>query len=240
MNEIGLTEQLLALEDRISHLETQKKDKWDIFNIFASLMIPASIAFAGYFFSTALKEAEIKSSEALAARQEQIAIINSKVGQAELISEFLDPLTGDNEQKKRVAIRGILIALPEEGPQIVGAVLESDPSEGIQEFARTELDRQREQLIQGVFSGEKPTRISATTELIRGWSRDPGLVPEIIAYGEQRLKNKSGVVNTLVILQNVDIQSLKDHQENVLGFIESAIPNGSQTAEHAEKVRARL
>jgi hypothetical protein len=241
MDDNVIKERLTELEVRLALLESQKgKDKWDIFNIVASLLIPASIAFAGYYFSNALKQAEIDSNRALADRQEQIAIINAKVGQAELISEFLEPLTGENEQKKRVAIRGILIALPEDGPQIVNAVSQSDPSAEIQEYATTELDMQREQLIRRAFDDEKPVRIAATTDLIRGWSRDAKLVPELIAYANQHIAHKSGVINALVILQNVDIQSLKDHREAVLEFTERARPNGPQTAEEADKVRARL
>jgi hypothetical protein len=243
MDETVLKERLTELEVRLALLESEKdkgKDKWDIFNIIASLLIPASIAFSGYYFSNAMKQAEIDSSEALAARQAQIAIINAKVGQAELISEFLEPLTGENEQKKRVAIRGILIALPEDGPQIVNAVSESDPNAEIQEYARSELDLQREQLIRRAFDDEKPVRIAATTDLIRGWSRDVKLVPDLIAYANQHLSHKSGVINTLVILQNVDINSLRGHHEAVLAFTERVRPNGPQTAEHADKVKARL
>lgn len=243
MDETGLKEQLTTMEERLALLENEKrkgKDKWDIFNIIASLLIPASIAFSGYYFSNALKQAEIQSSEALAARQAQIAIINAKVGQAELISEFLEPLTGDNEQKKRIAIRGILIALPEDGPQLVSAVSESDPNAEIQAYAKSELDMQREQLIKRAFDDEKPVRISATTDLIRGWSRDAKLVPELISYANQNLTHKSGVINTLVILQNVDSQSLRDNREAVLDFIQRARPNGPQTAEHGDKVQARL
>ena len=240
MNENDLQQKITALERKVSLLEKKKKDHWDIFNIIASLLIPASIAFAGYYFSTAIKEAEIRSSEEMASRQENIAIINAKVGQAELISAFLEPLTGDDQQKKRVAIRGILIALPEEGPQIVSVVSESDPSEDIQEFAKSELDIQREQLIKRAFSDEKTVRISATTELVRGWSRDQILVPELTKFAMQHLSNKSGVINALVILENVDINLLQENKDIVLSFIESAIPNGPQTASHANTVKSRL
>ncbi len=251
MEETELQQKIAALELKVSLLEERKKDKWDIFNIVASLLIPASIAFAGYYFSTAIKEAEIQSSIAikkaeiqsskeLAARQENIAIINAKVAQAELISEFLEPLTGDDDDKKRVAIRGILIALPDEGPQIVAVVSESDPSKDIQKFAKSELDIQREQLIKRAFSDQKTVRIAATTELVRGWSRDQKLVPEIAKYAMQHLSHKSGVINTLVVMQNVDIHSLLENKDIVLSFIEKAIPNGPKTASHAEKVRKRL
>jgi hypothetical protein len=187
-----------------------------------------------------MKEAEIRSSEELASRQENIAIINSKVRQAELVSAFLEPLTGDDERRKRVAIRGILIALPEEGPQFVAAVSESDPSEEIQKFAKSELDTQRDQLIKRAFSEEKSSRIAATTELVRGWSRDQKLIPEVVDFAMQHLSHKSGVINALVVLQNVDFNSLIENKEIVLSFIEKAIPNGPQTASHAEKVRSRL
>ena len=240
MNEIEIRKNLNDLEKKISLLQEKKKDKWDIFNIIASLLIPASIAFAGYFFSSAMKEAEIRSSEELASRQENIAIINSKIGQAELVSAFLEPLTGDDARKKRVAIRGILIALPEEGPQIVAVVSESDPNAEIQKFAKSELDIQRGQLIKRAFSDEKTIRIEATTELIRGWSRDQKLVPEIVKFASQHLSHKSGVINTLVVLENVNINSLLESKEIVRGFIEKAIPNGPQTASHAEKVKKRI
>lgn len=240
MDQSEIEKKLEAIEKELSKLKTKKKDAWDIFNIIASLLIPASIAFSGYFFSVAMKEAEIRSSEELATRQENIAIISAKVGQAKLIATFIEPLTGDNETKKRVAIRGILIALPEEGPQIVAVVSESDSNEEIQKFAISELDKQRKQLINRAFDTKKPVRITATTELIRGWTRDPKLVPEIIEYATQRLSMKSGIVNTLVILQNVDQNILVSNKEKILIFVEMVIPNGSQTAALAEKVKNRL
>ena len=240
MENVEIQKKLNLLEEKIVQIEKKKKDKWDIFNIIASLLIPASIAFAGYYFSNAIKEAEIRSSENLAAKQESIARINAKVGQAELISAFLEPLTGEDVQKKRVAIRGILIALPVEGPQIVSAVSESDPDKEIQKFANTELDKQRAQLIQNAFSSEKSVRIAATTELARGWKRDPKLVVEMVEYALHNISSKSGVINTLVVLQNVDVVLLQENSDLVSDFIVKAIPNGSQTASQAENVRERL
>ncbi|NIU05621.1 MAG: hypothetical protein GWO40_15265 [Gammaproteobacteria bacterium] len=57
------------MQERISELERRlaeigdKKDAWDIFQIIASLLVPASIAFAGCYFSAAIAEGRRKWAE---------------------------------------------------------------------------------------------------------------------------------------------------------------------------------
>ncbi len=61
---MSIEDRILSLEQWMKEIGTRKKkDCWDIFQIVAGLLIPASIAFAGYLFSTSMKEAEIKSNE---------------------------------------------------------------------------------------------------------------------------------------------------------------------------------
>jgi hypothetical protein len=240
MLEDEIKQKMKSLEKRLIAIESKKKDIWDIFKIIASLLIPLAIAFSGYYFSTAMKAAEIKSNEVLASRQESIAIINAKVAQARLIASFLEPLTGDDAQKKKIAIKGILIALPDEGPNIVSTISVTDESEEIQRYAKSSLDKRRRQLIQDIFSKNKRARISATTELVSGWRKDEKLVPLMLDFAISNISHKSGAINTLVVLQNVDAEFLKENQNQLEAFFEKAAPNGLQTKQHIDKVRERL
>ena len=77
-----LDRRLQAIETRLSAAESKRKDPWDKFNILGALLIPASITVVGYLYSTAMKDAEIAKGAELAERQEAIAKINARVGQA--------------------------------------------------------------------------------------------------------------------------------------------------------------
>jgi hypothetical protein len=94
---------------RIDELKKRPKDFWDIFQIVATLLIPASITLAGYLYSEAQKQAEIRSSERIAAQQRETSQMQVRVGQAQLISTFMESLLSDNTQRQKLAIAGVLV-----------------------------------------------------------------------------------------------------------------------------------
>jgi hypothetical protein len=152
-----LETRIKSIEDSLSRLDQNraKKDGWDKFNILAGLLIPASIAFAGIFFSLSMKSAEIESSNLTAERQESIARINARVGQAQLVSSFLDSLLSQDPKRQRLAITAVLIAMPDKGPGLVKIVADTDPDSEIQgffdrevqAFAVSALDQRRQALL---------------------------------------------------------------------------------------------
>ncbi len=50
---------LNELEESIKELKANKKDLWDKFDILASLLVPASITFFGFYYSNALKKPKL-------------------------------------------------------------------------------------------------------------------------------------------------------------------------------------
>jgi hypothetical protein len=236
----SIEDRLIATEKRIDELKKKPKGFWDIFQIVATLLIPASITLAGYWYSDAQKQAEIRSSENIAAQLRDTSLMQVRVGQAQLISTFMESLLSEKPQRQKLAIEGVLVALPEEGPRLVQIVSEDKSSPAVQQAAIASLDQRRSRLITDCFSGDKLTRISATTELIQGWLRDKKLVTQLVETAQKNSTNASGVINTLVVLENVDGSLLAAHADLVTQFAESVRSAGPQTAGHVAQVEARL
>jgi hypothetical protein len=238
---MGITPEsgLDKIEARLSKLEHGKKDRWDKFQIVATLLIPASITWVGYYYSESMKRAEIESSQRIAEQQNETTRISAKVGQAQLISSFMDALLSRDAQKQRLAIEAILIALPEEGPRLVAVVSQSSPSPEVRNFAESSLDERRSNLIRSAFSEQKAVRISATQELVQGWRSDKDIVPQILQAASQT-SNQDGIVNALVVLENVDKANLAANTQKVKEFLDRVEKTGPVTQDHVRRVRDRL
>jgi len=223
-------------------METQHspRDFWDKFQIVASLLIPASITVAGYLYSEAAKQAEITSGERIAAQQQITSQTQVRIGQAQLVSTLMEALLSDNSQRQHLAIEAVLVALPEDGPRLVAIVSQDKSRPQTQAAALSSLDQRRSRLIQDSFSDDKPTRIRATTELVQGWQADDKLVPQLLAAARQNKSNPSGVINTLVILENVRPGVLIPYQDEVKSLLNSVRSMGPQTETHVRQVEARF
>jgi hypothetical protein len=231
---------LQQLEKRLAGLEQKGKDGWDKFQIIATLLIPASIALVGYYYSNAMKDAEIKSSREMADQQNATSKISAKVGQAQLVSSFMEALVSDNPQKQQLAVGAILLALPEEGPKLVAVVSQSSPNQDVRRFARDSLDQRRAQLIEGIFDSDKSVRISSTQELLAGWHSDQGLVPSLLEAAARHPESQDGIVNTLVLLESIDKNLLLKHETEIRSFLGKVESNGDVTRQHANAVRGRI
>lgn len=236
----SLEHRLAEAEKRLQAIESKPRDFWDKFQIVVGLLIPASITLAGYLYSEAAKQAEIQSTERMAAQQQAVSQIQTKVGQAQLISTFMDALLSENPQRQRLAIEAVLVALPEDGPRLVSIVSQDRSRPEVRAAALSSLDQRRTRLIDEAFSGDKATRIRATTELVQGWRSDPLLVPRLIEVAAQKRSNASGVINALVILENVAQASLDPHRDAIQNFLNLVRANGPQTETHVRQVEARL
>jgi hypothetical protein len=148
-------------------------------------------------------------------------------------------LVSDNPQKQQLAIEAILLALPEEGPKLVAVVSRSSSNKNVRQFARDSLDQRRAQLIKGVFADDKPTRISATEELAKGWRSDQDIVPALVEAATNS-QDQDGVVNTLILFENIDKNLLLKHERMVRVFLDKVESNGPKTRDHVLLVRARL
>src|SRR4051794_38872158 len=103
-------ERLKELEERLAGLEGRGgKDRWDKFQILATLLIPAAVAFAGYYFSNAMADAQRESEEQHAQASQVVAEASTRVSQAELISTFMKSLLSDNRAEKTLAIKAVIL-----------------------------------------------------------------------------------------------------------------------------------
>jgi tetratricopeptide (TPR) repeat protein len=91
-----------------------------------------------------------------------------------------------------------------------------------------------------MFATDKSTRIAATTRLIIEKKQDPMTVQLSVKSALAHPENKSGVINTLVYLENVDPAVLKQHRSEIEKLLNAAQANGAQTAEHIKKVQRLL
>jgi hypothetical protein len=236
----ALEEKIQRLDKRIASLEKKGKDGWDKFQIVAALLIPASIALAGYYYSNSIKEAEIESGQRVAEQQLATSRLSAKVGQAQLISSFMDALISENSQKQQLAIEAILLALPDEGPKLVSVVSQTSQNKDLRLFARTSLDQRRTDLIKDAFADDKARRISATQELARGWHSDPGIVGALLEMANTNPDNLDGVVNTLVLFEIIDRPILLNNEKAVQEFLRKARLNGQVSEMHAKRVESRF
>lgn len=114
-----------------------------------------------------------------------------------------------------------------------------------------ETNARIEPLVSQMFAPDKQVRISATTSLIVDAALASDAAPLAIKTALAIQRNmpgdavarataQSGVINTLVLLRSVSPITLRKHADAVRALIEVARPNGSQTAEIADEVAARL
>ena len=237
---MNVEEKINDLEKEIKALKNKGKDTWDIFQIIASLLIPASITFVGYYYSQSMKQAEIVSSENLANRQEAIAKTNARVGQVGVVSSFMEALLSKDAQKRKLAIRAVFIALPDDAPELVKIVSETDEDPSVVTFAKDSLNDRRLILVKQLFEDKAGSRISAANDLTNGWREDTKLVEILISYARQNKQNSNGIYNTMVVLTNLDIKALKPYEAELQNFSHEAESNGQMTKDLSEKLRTRL
>ena len=91
-----------------------------------------------------------------------------------------------------------------------------------------------------MFAADRSTRIAATTRLIIDKKQDPAAVRMSVKAALANPQNKSGVINTLVYLENVAPSILKENRGEIEKLLAVAKDNGAQTADHIRKVRDLL
>ena len=94
--------------------------------------------------------------------------------------------------------------------------------------------------VQEMFGGDKSARITATTRMILERKQDSSAVQESVKSALSNIDNKSGVINTLVYLENVDPKILRSNQAEIQKLLQAARGNGPQTIDHINKVQKLL
>lgn len=248
---MDIDKKIVLLEKEIREIKTKGKDFWDILKIAGGLLIPVAIAFVGWQYSNAMKNAEIKSATNIAQLQlefskqkadfdQKISETNSRVSQAGLVASFLEPLLSKDQTKKKLAIEAVLIALPSEGPRLVRVIQETDNQNDVKEFAQQSLKSYKENLIVQFFSDEKSIRSDAYSRLQSSYQNDSSIIPELIAAGRQNPDNLNAVYNALVFLSHMNKETLRPYVSEIEEYSREVEGNGEKTKARAEKLRSRL
>lgn len=231
------------LEKRVAQLESRPKDPWDIAQAIGGLLLPAAIAYGGWYYSEAQSRAQIVSSQQMHERDVAVANVGARVNQASLVATFMEALTGDDPERRNLAIRAVLIALPEEGPDLVREVQVSTSDTSTARYAADALDTRRDVLIDRLFAPRGEDRIRASQDLLRGWGTRAAMVPALIRRARQEPTNANGLYNVLGVLVQMDAGALRAARADVepfLGEAERAPAAGARIRALVQQVRSRL
>lgn len=167
-----------------------------------------------------------------------VALEQRKLAEAQTFEKYIPHLL--NTDSKELALmtmspfvdRAIVANLAEmlKSTETLEDLTKEEASKDDAESRLAQLDQQRMALVQNIFSSNKQERINATTTLVRRWSADPKVVSAVLDYAPDHLSNKSGIINSLVVLREFSPQTLRASSEDLIPFMEAARANGPQTA----------
>ena len=116
-----------------------KKDIWDRFSQIGPILITLAVAAGGWVVTDMMKQMDVNATQRQMVIQENTARMSTRVSQAQLVSTFLPPLLGNDPDAQKLAISALLIALPEEGPELVQTLSSTTDDTEIQKFADAAL-----------------------------------------------------------------------------------------------------
>src|SRR5882724_6907250 len=219
------------------------RDVWDIIQIVGSALIPAAIALAGFFYSNAVKKAEDAANELKNNKDIEIATLNSQVNQAQLLATFMEPLVSKDSLKQAIAINAILIGMPIQGKLILNLLAKNKNKSETQSLASTALNSRRTQLIKGLYSSDKVSRLNAASELSNTWIRDTATVQELMQEMSMAIADTTwypnainGIYNCLVVLQNADKNGILPIKEKLQALVARIPATDEKTIAAANKV----
>lgn len=215
----------------------RKKDFWDKLSAVGPLIAGLIISGIGSWFTYTYNQRQIRLQE------------------VQTVEKFIPHLLGDQESKE-LAILAIsslgntrlatelAVRYPSSG---TAAALESLSATGdttaqqLADEAISMLQERGQQLVNNMFAESKQIRIAATMELVRKWASDPRVLELALATANENLQHASGRINTLVLLENVDLQVLGKFASEVEDLLQKFESEGSsQTLQHVQAVRSRL
>jgi hypothetical protein len=230
---------LAALERRLAKLEGDRKDGWDKFQILTSMLLPIALALAGYSFSRAIADAQRSSEDRRALSSQAVAEASMHVSQAELVATFMKSLLSQDRAEKELAVRAVLLALPEAGPQLVAAVEVGSTDAQTRQVAKKALDERRDKLVNDIYAANGDVQKKATEQLMLGFREDPALIETLAREAQDHRNNHSGLYNSAVVMQAVPSQQLQAKPNEVHRFSEIAKQGGSQTQALVQQIEQR-
>lgn len=244
----------MTIEDEVSKLKMEveklkepKKDGWDKLKVISAFLIPVVLAIFAWVQNANTESAressaslQLKLDSLQNEREMAITTINSKVGQVNLVSNFFDALLSKDESRKKLAIKSVLIALPNEGPDLVRIVSSSEEQAGIKNYAEKSLDERSDMLIAQMYSEESAERLKGFNDLFSGWKSNSDIIPKLTEYAKINNTNANGIYNTLVFLSQMDKSSLTPYSKELKDFSYQFDTLGPKIKERGGKLRSRL
>ncbi len=245
-----VAERLKSIEDRLDKLDmggagarAGRKDGWDKAQIAAqlaaSLLLPVALAAAGFHFSGALADAQIASEERREKASITIAESSVRVSQAELVATFMRSLLSADAPERELAIRAVLIALPEWGPQLVEAIGAASRDPQTRAVAAAAINERREELVEEVYAGDEAVQQEAASRLVAGFRQDPKLI-DAIARGAERHGDAGGASSATVVLQALPADKLQAKEAAVRKVTELAKQGDARAVERAAQIDQKL
>ena len=193
-------------------LDSKQKDFWDKIPALTGILIPITIAAVGWYYTSENSKSQLEIQRLNNENQFQIALVNSNVGQSELIKDFMQHLTSKDTASRNIAIEAILYAAPTPGKKIV-EVLSRTGDKQTRSFAVDALASKRTDLIGNLFSEQKQVRLIAANEIISNWSNDNEFLTELLSKTKECIAGNGtssncndGVFNSFVVLPSFSKQ----------------------------------
>ena len=243
---MDVEEKLAELEKRLSEMDSKiaaaatKKDVWDRFSQIGPILITLAVAAGGWVVTDMMKRMDVNATQRQMVIQENTARMSTRVSQAQLVSTFLPPLLGNDPDAQKLAISALLIALPEEGPELVQTLSSTTDDAEIQKFADAALDDRRTDLVDELFSADDDLRNSAQIELAHGWSHDPQLVGDLLTAAQQNAANTAAINAALTVLYSMDVDLLVQNRQALAELLSTEHKWDGATKSLAEQLRSKL
>jgi hypothetical protein len=249
--------ELKSLEERIEALEQKKGTGWldkrMVVEILAKALLPIAIAFAGHHFAQVvgrahivaaerLKERDVASARELKERDVAVSIQHSRAQQATVVNTFMEALLSENTRHRQLAIRAVLIALPQDGPNLVDAIRATEAGSPIAQYAADALTRRRDDLIHGLFADSADVRIAASHGLVQGWRSRADIVPVLLDSAGNHAGDPHAIHSTLGVLDALEPDVIRADASAVRAFAERASvgPSHTEIGKLARRVVGKL
>jgi hypothetical protein len=243
-----MEERIKALESDVAELKRKRRDAWDIVQIIGSLLLPAAVAFAGYYYSNSMKDAEIGAANQRAIADQEVARTNSRVGQAGLVLQYLGELFNSDSKRRDIAAKTIQNALPDFGSSILYSLSQSPPASGdaapTEQVVRSALDQRRASLVEALFAPSGGQRNSAYEELTSReapWHNDPELIDDLIAAARKHMDDPTGLRNVAVTFRDVSRAITQPRQADIFTLADDILkanPNLSSDIDLKAQIEA--
>jgi len=220
----------------------EPKDGWDRLTALSSIITPLVVVALGVYLPIVFSHSQKQAEERARERELDAAEVGARATKAGVIPPLLDALLSSDATRRKIAISALLIALPDEGPQLVREIslAEKNPSESVGAHAEAALSARREDLVSDLFAPNAGTRQQAAKSLVQGYREDPRLAKDVISKAETEPRNADGVYNSTVILGSLPKEALAADRPKVERFLRTAERQGPKTQEAARVVRQKL